>query len=239
MAHFLKLEYVPSWNKTYQHKLGVVRHDQASRIHLIDLVSALLRRSRNSAGNTVREWVNTGVLSGSDWISVNGCRLVSFRLALTLIMKFPGKIAEPTRHEFARVLQLYYAGDSEISLEVLRNRHSQKNISVVAREALKADRAAAAGHYQENASTTGAYDGSPSIFVCKYLRLFYFPCPSLPSSLCPPPSHSMSLTLAPLRVPPTIFPPNPPPSLVFNPCLPSPSHPSALGRVWRQHKRRL
>jgi hypothetical protein len=154
MSHNITFREVSCWTRQYKQKPGTIRFDNAGNFHAIDLAAALFRQKRNAAGATVRGW-RSGVFLASDITFKEKNCLISFRQVLILIMRTPSILLDPSRQEFARILHAFYAGDSEICQELRDNVDSSNLINVLAREALKADRAAAAGQPNDNSSTSG------------------------------------------------------------------------------------
>ena len=69
--------------------------------------------------------------------------IVSFPNTIKLLMLLGGKKAMIEREKFARVLYLFYAGDAELKTKIEDNAESKHWINILAREALKSERAAA------------------------------------------------------------------------------------------------
>lgn len=68
-------------------------------------------------------------------------KLVSFKDAITLIMKLPGKLAKEMRSRFVTIIQRYMAGDMSLVKEVEANAQSDAPIAQMARASLAAERA--------------------------------------------------------------------------------------------------
>ena len=68
-------------------------------------------------------------------------KLVSFKDAITLIMKLPGKLAKELRSRFVTIIQRYMAGDMSLVKEVEANAQSDAPIAQMARASLAAERA--------------------------------------------------------------------------------------------------
>ena len=131
--------------------MGTIRITKKHRIHAIDLVAAVCKKNRNDAAAIIRRLLKEGTFSDSDFVydrlfhadKENKMRLVTFENAINLIMRLPGSIAKKSCAEFARVLHLYIAGDRELMEGFEKNAESSRFICVLARESLKAERAAA------------------------------------------------------------------------------------------------
>jgi hypothetical protein len=128
---------------------GTVRVTPGWHINAIDLVFAVCQPAqREIAAKTLRRLIGKQLLGESDitYVVLSQLRrigIVSFPNAIKLLMLLGGKKAMIEREKFARVLYLFYAGDAELKTKIEDNAESKLWINILAREALKSERAAA------------------------------------------------------------------------------------------------